>query len=126
MINVGIRNFTELELQCRCCGLLNMSEEFLIRLQAFRYMLGKPLTVTSGCRCKKHNSSPSVGGEANSCHIGEGKKCTAADVTNKNCQEIYLQACKSGLFNEVIWYKAKNIVHLGLDRGQKGNFFITK
>ena len=121
MINVPIRNFTEKELQCRCCGLLNMSEEFLIRLQAFRYILKKPLTVTSSCRCKKHNKE--VGGEANSCHLGEGKKCSAADVTNSNCLDIYNLACKSGLFNEVIYYKSKNFVHLGLDSAQKGNFY---
>ena len=47
MINVPIKNFSELELKCRCCGMLNMSDEFLIRLQAFRYVLGKPLTVKS-------------------------------------------------------------------------------
>ena len=124
MINVPIKNFSELELKCRCCGLLNMSDEFLIRLQAFRYLLGKPLTVTSACRCKKHNKN--VGGVDSSCHVGEGKKCTAADVTNSNCQEIYLQACKSNLFNEVIYYTQKNFVHLGLDRNQKGNYYITK
>lgn len=121
MIQAKIKNFTEYELKCRCCGLFNMDDDFLIRLQAFRFILNKPLVVSSGCRCKKHNKE--VGGVDNSCHQGETKKATACDVTNNNCSEIYTLATKSGLFNEVIWYKAKNFVHLALDKNQKGNYF---
>lgn len=125
MITAKINNFSENELKCRCCGLLNMSDDYLIRLQAFRSaILKKPLTVTSSCRCKKHNKE--VGGEPKSCHLGEGKKCTAADVTNSNCAEIYSLACKSGLFNEVIFYKNQYFVHLGYDPNQKGNYFVEK
>ena len=123
-ITVVIPNFTREELVCRCCGKLNVDTEFLIKLQAFRYLLKKPLTVTCASRCIKHNKE--VGGAATSCHVCEGKQSTAADVTNSNCAEIYTLACKSGLFNEVIYYKAKNFVHLGLDRKQKGNYFITQ
>ena len=104
---VTIENFTiETELQCRCgCKRYNFDNEYLIRLQAFRYLLNKGLTVTSGGRCVKHNKA--VGGVD----------------TNGNCEEIYKKACASGLFNEVIWYVKRNIVHLGLDRNQRGNFF---
>jgi hypothetical protein len=123
-LTVIIPNFTREELECRCCGKLNMDTEFIVRLQAFRYLLKKPLTVTCASRCKKHNKE--VGGENTSCHICEGKKSTAADVTNSNCAEIYNLATKSGLFNEIIYYKAKNFVHLGLDRNQKGNYFVMK
>ena len=120
---VEIENFTiETELRCRCgCGRYNYDTEYLIRLQAFRYMLGVGLTVTGGGRCKKHNANE--GGVPTSLHFCEGKKATAADVTNSNCENIYKRACASGLFNEVIWYKKKNFVHLGLDRNQKGNYF---
>lgn len=124
MITIQIKNFSENELKCRCCGLLNMDDDFLIRLQAFRSILKKPLTVNSSCRCKKHNKE--VGGEPTSCHLAEGKKCSAADVTNANCHEIYIKACQSGLFNEVIYYKNKNFVHLGLDVKQTGNYFVIK
>lgn len=120
---VTIENFTiETELQCRCgCKRYNFDNEYLIRLQAFRYILNKGLTVTSGGRCVKHNKA--VGGVDTSCHQCETKKATACDVTNGNCEEIYKKACASGLFNEVIWYVKRNIVHLGLDRNQRGNFF---
>ena len=120
---VEIENFDiETELRCRCgCGRYNFDTEFLIRLQAFRYMLGKGLTVTSGGRCKQHNKNE--GGVDTSCHQCETKKATAVDVTNSNCREIYERACECKLFNEVIWYERKNFVHLGLDRKQKGNYF---
>lgn len=120
-VTVIIQNFTREELECHCCHKFNVDTEFLVRLQAFRYMLKKPLTVTCAGRCKKHNKE--VGGVDTSCHQCETKKATAADVTNSNCNEIYTLACKSGLFNEVILYKSKNFVHLGLDRNQKGNYF---
>lgn len=120
---VEIENFDiETELMCRCgCGRYNYDTEFLIRLQAFRYLLGKPLTVTGGGRCIKHNTDE--GGVDTSCHQCETKKATAVDVTNNNCLELYEKACDSKLFNEVILYERKNFVHLGLDRKQKGNYF---
>ena len=124
-VSIIIENFKREELECHCgCHKLNIDTEFIVRLQAFRYVLKKPLTVTCASRCIKHNKD--VGGEASSCHECETKKSTAADVTNSNCNEIYTLACKSGLFNEVIYYKAKNFVHLGLDRKQKGNYFTIK
>ena len=125
MIVAKIENFTENELKCRCgCGRFNIDNEFLIRLQAFRYIIGRPLRVTSGCRCKKHNKNE--GGVDNSCHQCETKKCTACDITCQNLDDVYNRACRSGLFNEVIYYRNKMIIHLGLDRNQKGNFFEVK
>lgn len=120
---VTIENFDiETELMCRCgCRRYNYSTEFLIRLQAFRYMIGVGLTVSGPGRCKKHNADE--GGVDTSLHVCEGKKATAIDVTNSNCKNIYDRACACGLFNEVIWYKNKNFVHLGLDKRQKGNYF---
>ncbi len=120
---VEIENFDiETELQCRCgCKRFNYDNEFLIRLQAFRYLIGVGLTVTGPGRCIKHNRNE--GGVSTSLHICEGKQATAIDVTNSSCENIYKKACASGLFNEVIWYKKKNFVHLGLDRKQKGSFF---
>lgn len=124
-ITVLIENFNREELQCKCgCKQLNIDTEFLIKLQAFRYLLKKPLNVTCASRCKKHNKE--VGGESTSCHICEGKQSTAADVTNSNCAEIYNLATRSGLFNEVMYYKKQNFVHLGLDRKQNGNYFVIK
>lgn len=115
----------EKELQCRCgCKIFNYSTEFLIRLQAFRYILNMPLIVTGGGRCHEHNIKE--GGAKTSLHICEGRQAMAIDVSNDNCKKIYEMACASRLFNEVIWYKNKNFVHLALDKKQKCNFFEIK
>ena len=82
------------------------------------------MTVTSPGRCVKHNAEE--GGEKNSCHECETKKATALDFTCSAMALAYEIACESGLFNEVIWYVKKNFIHLGLDRNQKGNYFIKK
>ena len=120
---VEIKNFDiETELMCRCgCKKYNYDDEFLIRLQAFRYILNKPLIVTGGGRCIKHNTDE--GGVDTSCHQCETKKATAVDVTSDNCQEVFKQACSSKLFNEVIYYEKKNFVHLALDKKQIGDYF---
>ena len=122
MIGVMINNFSINELKCRCgCGIYNFDDEFLIRVQAYRYMLDLPMTVTSGGRCKKHNKE--IGGVDTSCHQCETKKATALDFYCSSMQKAYDLACKSGLFNEVIWYQNKRFIHLGLDRKQKDNYF---
>lgn len=119
---VFIENFTFDELKCRCgCNRYNFDTEFLIRLQAFRYMLGLSMTVTSGGRCVKHNAA--VGGEKNSCHECETKAATACDFFCSNMKKAFDLACNSGLFNEVIWYTNKHFIHVALDRKQKGNYF---
>lgn len=121
---VKIENFSiENELSCRCgCKRYSYSDEFLIRLQAFRYKYGKSLSITSGGRCLKHNISE--GGVVTSLHECQTKKASATDVTG-DCKSIYQDACLSGLFNEVEWHKndGKNFVHLGWDSKQKGTDF---
>jgi uncharacterized protein YcbK (DUF882 family) len=61
------RNFKKHELSCPCCGECNMDDILLTRLQAFRDILGIPLTLTSAFRCESHNQS--VGGGAKSQHL---------------------------------------------------------
>lgn len=124
-IKVLIKNFTAEELACRCgCKRLNYDHNFLICLQAFRLSYGKPLIPTSGCRCGKHNKD--VGGVSTSLHECTTKLASACDVTGANVKEIFEAAKASKLFNEVIYYPAKNIVHLGKDPRQKGNYFAIQ
>jgi hypothetical protein len=111
----------EKELACKCCGMYNYDTEFLIRWQAFRYVYGKPLTITSGGRCVQHNKN--VGGKPNSCHICEGKKASATDVTCNDLSRLYNSARYSGLFNEVIWYRNMGFIHLGLDRNKTSGYY---
>ena len=87
-ITVKISHFTKEEGTCRCgCGRYNVDDDFLVRLEAFRLHLNKPITVNCIGRCIKHNKD--VGGVPTSLHECETKKATAADVTCINCEELY-------------------------------------
>lgn len=48
-------NFAQSELACPCCGLAEMHPEVVDLLQAMRTIHGRPIQVTSGYRCEKHN-----------------------------------------------------------------------
>ncbi len=59
--------FEDTELNCKCgCG-LQPSEKAFDALTAFRRHYERPVTVTSGARCKAHNEK--VGGKARSRHL---------------------------------------------------------
>ena len=63
-------SFTKQELQCKCgCGLAQFHPGFLDALQGLRDELGMPMTLSSACRCEKHNTSE--GGKPKSFHIGD-------------------------------------------------------
>ena len=73
------RNFSRSEFACKggqCCGHSAPVHPGLIEaLQDFRDRVGRPLSITSGFRCRRHNAD--VGGDKNSFHtLG-----MAADVT---------------------------------------------
>lgn len=62
------KNFTSEEFACKCgCEYDTPDPELIRMLQVARDMYGKPIRITSGCRCIKHNRN--VGGTANSAHI---------------------------------------------------------
>ena len=86
--------FTDAEMRCRCCNVNHCTSSLMDALNALRLAIGKPITVTSGYRCRKHNAE--VGGEPNSQH------CTgnAADVKVEGMTpaEIYRAALKIPAF----------------------------
>lgn len=125
VIKVEIENFRKNELKCKCgCNSYNVDNEFLIRLQAYRYLLNQKMIPTSCCRCKIHNKK--VGGVDSSLHSCYQKQTSAIDFYCQDLKKAYDLACKTGLFNEVIWYKNKDFIHLGLDRNQKTNYYVIK
>ncbi|MEN6585978.1 MAG: D-Ala-D-Ala carboxypeptidase family metallohydrolase, partial [Sulfuricella sp.] len=68
-------NFTRAEFACKCgCGFAEPDPALVTGLQALRDALGKPIIITSGCRCAKHNTAE--GGAKRSMHVA-GK---AADI----------------------------------------------
>lgn len=77
------KNFVDKEFACKCCGQSNMHFTFILYLQAMRDHFGKPIVVTSGFRCKKHNEK--IGGSPNSMHM----KGMAADIRVHNSNERF-------------------------------------
>lgn len=71
-------NFVSTEFDCKgndnCCNKTLIDPKLVVYLQAIREHFGKPITITSGYRCPKHNSR--VGGATNSRHT----KGQAADI----------------------------------------------
>lgn len=50
-------HFTFGELKCPCCGKVVVNQNFLNKLEDFRCIVGKPIHVNRGTRCKKYNDS---------------------------------------------------------------------
>jgi uncharacterized protein YcbK (DUF882 family) len=70
--------FKKAEYVCKCDGLCDHSavlcDALLIALDRLREILGKPIIINSGVRCKAWNKS--VGGQTNSYHM----QCMAVDI----------------------------------------------
>lgn len=65
---IELPNFKEKNFACRCgCGLNNMKDMFLWKLQMARTEARVPFVITSGSRCAKHNKD--VGGTEESDHL---------------------------------------------------------
>lgn len=65
-------HFKKSELICKCgCGLYNIDDNFLRKLNYAREKARIPFLVASGCRCEEHNAAE--GGKETSDHItGQG------------------------------------------------------
>lgn len=76
------RDFRLREYACKCgCGLAHPHPALAMAVQEIRDWLGVPVTITSGCRCYKHNIDS--GGAALSYHTPRSDMagyCCAADL----------------------------------------------
>ena len=61
------KNFHINEFKCPCCGVANISEEFVEHLQRLRDIYGEPIYITSGYRCPEYNRQ--IGGYYKSPHL---------------------------------------------------------
>lgn len=71
--------FSYTELACRCCGRTKVADSFLDKLLELREAWGRPMIVTSCCRCQRHNDT--VGGKQNSFHLFDCPQKTGLDGT---------------------------------------------
>ena len=113
-----MRYFKEKEFVCRCCGELppfaRANIEALVRevLDPLREAYGKPIYVTSGYRCEKHNKE--VGGvngsqhtKGEACNIHAGPSTSSGLVVEENLKLAKL-VVKNGKFDQLIIYPVKS------------------
>ena len=70
----SVRHFKMREFACPCCGAAPMLPAFIGALDRLRHEVDRPLTISSGYRCARHNEA--VGGAPHSLH----RDGLAADV----------------------------------------------
>jgi zinc D-Ala-D-Ala carboxypeptidase len=65
-------HFSRAELQCKCgCGLAQFHPGFLDHLETLRRAYGRPMKLSSACRCAAHNAKASPQAPIRSLHIGD-------------------------------------------------------
>ncbi|MCA3116422.1 MAG: peptidase M15 [Rhodocyclaceae bacterium] len=65
-------HFTRSELQCKCgCELAQFHPGFLAALESLRVAYGRPMAISSACRCAAHNARVSELAPKRSLHIGD-------------------------------------------------------
>jgi len=72
------------ELACKCCGQMGFAPDFLQALESLRVAYGKPMIVSSGYRCPKHNGDVSTTGGSGPHTIG------AVDVLVRGADALHL------------------------------------
>jgi zinc D-Ala-D-Ala carboxypeptidase len=76
------KNFNQKEFACNCCGIATVDMRLVNALEQLRALLKKPISITSGYRCKKHNAE--VGGARSSKHAtGQAADVVIKGVTLK-------------------------------------------
>lgn len=91
-------NFKPEELMCPCCGVCKMDKKLLTNLQALRNLLARPLIITSGYRCEKHNRE--IGGTTRSRHLTGQAVDIALNKVATSDKRKYLDGATS-LFNGI-------------------------
>ena len=120
--------FSDWEFACPCCGVTKVSERFLVKLDKLRELLGKPIHITSGCRCSHHNADlrsqgyHSVDGSAHT--ISERQECEAADLEcSSSTYRRELLILAHSIFNRV--GVAKSFIHVDDDQDKDQNVTWT-
>ena len=110
--------FSKDEFICKCgCGCSNVSLKLLTIIEEARENAGIPFGISSGCRCKKHNTE--VGGKENSMHICSVlTECNAVDIycnTDRKRGIIVRSLFEAGVTHIGINFK-ENFIHADLDK----------
>ena len=83
-------HFSRSELQCRCCGRLQIDSRLLDGLEKLRALAGTPVVVHAGYRCPEHNTA--VGGVPHSEHTsGLAADIALSGLSLQRMYELALQ-----------------------------------
>ncbi len=96
-------NFSREEFACNCCGVNEIKDELIDRLQIVREMYGKPMRINSGHRCQKANRA--AGSRSTSSHvIGEAADigCTSSRERDKLVGYLRTQFQRMGIHKQFI------------------------
>ena len=116
-----MKNFLKLEIMCPCsCGADKISSVLIEKLQKVRNIIGRPIIITSGVRCKFYNAS--IKTSMNSSHIpNEHRIGNAVDIACTNSKDKYeLVEVAQKFFNRIGISKGSygGFVHLDVDRSK--------
>jgi len=109
------KNFTEKELQCPCCGKIEMDYAYMVDLQELRTLCNFGFKVNSGYRCESHNAKVSKNSQND--HV----KGMAVDIhmTNRYKRAKLLKnLLNSGDFKDIAI--AKTFIHIGRGKAAQG------
>lgn len=106
------QNLKVKEFMCKCdyddCTFTLVNPKVVVAFQKLRGFVGRPINITSGYRCQKHNDA--VGGVDDSRH----KMGNAIDITwDLAIEDLEFHA--RAFFDKVILYKDKNFVHCHME-----------
>ena len=120
-MNPPLKYFDISEFACHCGTPhdFKMDPVLLMRVDQLRGRFGKPLRVTSGYRCKKHNASEAVKGAPNSLHLF-GMAVDLACERSEDQYELVKIAMSLGFTGIGI---AKTFIHLDTRLLKKGKLW---
>lgn len=109
-------NFSKSEFACHCgCGANNVNPDLVNALQLVRDALSKPILITSGVRCEKHNAHQ--GGAKHSQHLlGKAADIHVEGMTTKALHDFILTNNGIFGFRGVGFYPKQGFVHVDVRR----------
>lgn len=115
-------NFSVAEFSCHgngCCSTTKIDDKLVEYLQKIRDHFGKPVTISSGHRCEKHNRS--VGGATASRHV----KGQAADIVVKGVEpaEVAKYAESMGVLGIGLYETARDGYFVHIDTRTTKSFW---
>jgi len=110
-------NFKLCEFECKCCQRVKLDPRLIMRLEALRNAVKRPIHVLSGYRCPEHNKA--IGGAPKSQHM-QGK---AADIRVEGLDVEELANCADAIgFGGIGTYRKQGFVHVDVrDRKTRWN-----